>query len=285
MADAYDLRSNIKNKPGSQGTLFQVKDKGLLNPQQRWPRGYTPERQREVSQALDLHTSVFPTTKVYPPRPATEVRARLQDAISRSTVPPEHLAGLMRVHDQPEQGHEATYWPGRRELAVNMFGKHENRPFMAGEEAPGHTEPDNGAKNLIHEIGHHVDHMVTRESAELNRTNKNILYASNGRGYMDAGEAVADNYYVEHYRGPGRKGARATEGRYEQSGLADRMPAYREVRPAPLQNQQFDTGQEMLPQFDVRKHAAQQSANQMATAAYLAERRAAKRVATKGSSE
>jgi hypothetical protein len=274
MTDAYDMRSNLKNKPGAQGTLFQVKDKGLLNPQQRWPKGYTPERQREVSDALSQQTSVYPTMRVYPPRPESHVRARLTDAIARSTVPTEHLAGLRTVHDQPEHGHEATYWPGRQTMAVNLFGKHENQGIM-GDEPYGSAEPDAGAKNLLHELGHHVDHMVTRESARLNRENKNILYAANGKGYADAGEAVADNYYVEHYRGPGRKGAQVTQGRYEDSGLAEHMPAYREVRPA-LQPRQFDTGQDMLPQYDVRKHAAQMSASREATAAYLAERRAAK---------
>lgn len=283
MTDAYDMRSNIKGKPGSQGTLFQVKDKGLLNPQQRWPRGYTPERSREVGQMLDLHTNVSPTTKVYPPRRATEVRARLQDAISRSTVPAEHLAGLREVHDQPEPTHDATYWPGRQTLAVNLFGRHENRGVM-GDEPYGSTEPDAGAKNLIHEIGHHVDFTQTRESARHNRENKNVLYAANGRGYHDAGEAVADNYYVEHYRGPGRKGAPPTQGRYEDTGLADHMPAYREVRP--LQTQQFEAphaGQDLLPPFDERKVAAQADATRMATEPLVgAARRAAKRVGGRG---
>lgn len=241
MAEPYDLRSNIKGKPGSQGTLFQVKDKGLLNPQQRWPRGYTPERNREVSEALDLHTNVSPTTRVDPPRRATEVRARLQDAIARSTVPAEHLAGLRTIHDQPEQGHDATYWPGRQSVAVNMFSRNEGAITGHDEDEDEH---DAGAKNLIHELGHHHDFFQTRESAALTRENKNILYARNGRGYADAGEAVADNYYVEHYRGPGRAGARATQGRYEDNGLADEMPAYREVRP--LQPRQFQKEQPTL---------------------------------------
>jgi hypothetical protein len=243
VTEPYDMRSNIKGKPGSQGTLFQVKDKGLLNPQQRWPRGYTPERQAEVSAALEP-TKVHPSGRVYPPRRADEVRARITDAISRSTVPTEHLAGLREVHDQPQQGHEATYWPGRKHLAVNMFAKHENRGVL-GDEPHGSTEPDAGAKNLIHELGHHRD-AATRETMEHVRSNKAILYAKNGRGRDDAAEAVADNYYTEHYRGPGRKGAQATQGRYEDTGLADTMPAYRELRPA-MQGAQFQGVQETQP--------------------------------------
>lgn len=209
-SDDWEIRTNIKSKPGSQGTLFQGGRKEL-NPQRRWPKGYTPERQADVHGGLAA-TTVHPTVKVNPPRRSDEVRARVVDAVSRSTVPVEHLDGLREIHDQPEKGTEATYWPMRKSLAVDMF------------------HPD-GHKNLIHELGHHRDN-YTRESVGMTKANKDILYSPTGKGRAEAAEAVADNYYVEHHRDLGRNGRPPTQGRYEDTGNADHMPGYRAVRPA-----------------------------------------------------
>ena len=235
MTEAYDLRSNIKGKPGSQGTLFQVQDKSLLNPAQRWPKGYTPERQAEISGAL-RNAEIQSTTRTYPPQSDSHVRARLVDTIARSTVPAEDLHGLSRIHDQPAPGHDASYWPAIRTMGVHMFKPVSGDVDFA--DLPKKVEPNTeGEKNLIHELGHHHD-QVNRVTVGLVNNDKDLLYTPGARD--DAAEAVADNYYVEHARGRGRAGERPTQGRYEESGGAQYMPAYRKIRPAP---------QHMGPQF------------------------------------
>src|SRR4051812_26976626 len=111
MTEAWDMRSNIKAKPGSQGTLFGH-DKSVLNPRMRWPKGYEPERLSEVREALDHGTEVHGSSDTH----QMAHYARIVDTVARSTIPAEHLKGLRTVDHRVNPGTEGTYWPGRRHL-------------------------------------------------------------------------------------------------------------------------------------------------------------------------
>jgi hypothetical protein len=260
MTEPYDLRSNIKGKPGSQGTLFQVKDKGLLNPQQRWPKGYSPDRLNEVRGALSK-TSMYADPESVGveeedhagrTRVEREHRPRVEQALARSTVPAEHLHDLDTLHNEVNEGTSGTYWPrpkitGETTLAVDMSGYHE-----------GSREAE---KTLLHEVGHHVDyehsldrHRLVPQVAEShawkdkgpyqdkpNASGKAQAYSKVQAGVM---EATADNYMTQHYRTHGRNPKPETTGRYEENFTPEQRekqyPGYNDVRaPKNLSSQQF----------------------------------------------
>jgi hypothetical protein len=240
MTDPYDLRSNIKGKPGSQGTLFQVRDKGLLNPQQRWPRGYTPERQAEVSQAL----SSVPVEGRYE-ADAHHQRARVVDTVSRSTMPTRYLPRLKSIGADVAEGTSGTYWGGtQRHLAVDMLDRRR---------WPG----DSSGKTLLHEMGHHHDAVAdinfndptvhAMRMAEHNAASERAARGLEGppsttekllaekRISAGVSEATADDYMTEHYRTRGRNPQPVTQGRYEANFTpgerARKYPGYNEIRP------------------------------------------------------
>lgn len=246
MTDSWEMRTNINNKPSAQGTLFQPTE-AALHTERRWPRGYTPQRKREVMDALatvriqgNTHAvwrrnGDEPSRKRFP-----ETEARLTEAIARSTVPVEHLEGLRHILSQPSEGHRATYWPGARAIGIDMV----NEPYA--EQA------------LIHEIGHHVDNLYTHESnatslalvpdpkipnSPFARQDAAEVREAKVRGIK---EAVADNYYIRNYRGRrARKNIRPTQGLYEMSHtpeqLDERYPGYTDVRPIRTQPPEQDT--------------------------------------------
>lgn len=244
MSEPYDLRSNIKGKPGSQGTLFQVKDKGLLNPAQRWPRGYTPERQEEVrgelfADHLGRNTRFFGAEG----RHDNAVRARFVDTVARSTMPARHLNNLGEVTEYPAKDTRGTYWPGMNSrLAVNLHTENEG---------------DRAGQTLLHELGHHHANQAfdlpepkqetVHAAAELGMAdwrrsrgpNASDLHMAEGRVRMGMHEGYADNYMTEHYRTRGRNPQPVTEGAYESNpnfagGRLEReYPGYRDIRPRP----------------------------------------------------
>src|SRR5580700_5006990 len=80
----FNLQSNMKAKPNSQGTLFQA-NASQRTPASRQPRGYSPERYKAVGQALSLDVP-------FGHDPGTGwARARATAAVARSTIPMSHL--------------------------------------------------------------------------------------------------------------------------------------------------------------------------------------------------
>lgn len=230
MAD-WDMRTNFKNKPESQGTLFQG-GKDQLNPQRRYPRGYTPQRQREISEALPKSDTVADPTH----------HPRVVDAVARSTMPVGDLRGLKEVHNRPKEGTKGTYWPARNTAGVDMS-------------QPGADE------TLIHELGHHNDNRLSTlrrkdvpttfgkvpevadqhavllnerrgKDAPPNDTERFMARTDVERGVA---EALADTYYVDNYRSRGRNPKQATEGHYQRNfepkKLESRYPGYTYIRP------------------------------------------------------
>lgn len=251
--EAWSMQTGMKGKPGAQGTLFQVGDKdSVLNPAQRWPRGYTPERQQDIREALENTT--FTSSRVVPTN-LHEQRARVTDALARSTVRPGLLRLLRGVDDRPEQGHDATYYPDQNRLAVQMTRYDPARS-------------DSAAKDLLHEVGHHAvnatptwgdrarhgviaaGEQVARKfmpahapsDAPIGATARAMAYSHVSSGVH---ERAADDFMVEHYRTRGRNPQPVAEGRYEEKfgeAVTFQKPGYGDVRSRPHMGPQFEQG-------------------------------------------
>lgn len=240
MANDWDLRSNIKGKPGSQGTLFQG-GRSQLNPQQRWPRGYTPERQEAVREGMK--DAWGRRTAVYGAGDHSDEsqRARVVDTVARSTIPESHLFGLETIDSYPDKGTVGTYRPRKAHLSVDMHTRNEG-------DAAGQT--------LVHELGHHhvasdrghnirtgqlIEEVAMRDkhvapfrspTGDVNSSGRLMAESQVNPGVH---EAAADNYMVEHYRTRGRNPKPVEQGAYEQSFTTEQMdkhyPGYTDVRP------------------------------------------------------
>lgn len=204
----WDVRTNIKAKPGSQGTLFQGGSGQMTDA--KWPRRYTPERLHEVRDVVAAgQSSVFRGKPSLGEDDAAGETRRLVDNIARSTVPGEHLQELQfgaNVHpDDMEHGEgdarmtaDGLYTPSK------MF---KGRGYIK----VGRGMADNPV--AIHEIGHHVDHMTGVRPVQT-RTD---LGHSEGR---------ADAYADTHFRD--RRGRPTTT-----------FDGYRYVEPDSVRNDEF----------------------------------------------
>lgn len=267
MTEAWEMRTNIR-KPGGQGTLFQVGDKdSVLNPAQRWPKGYTPERQREIHEATKILPISYPDRMQHEHEPGEyhemdSYAPKVKQILARSTVPAEDLKGLKEIHGEPQEGTEGTYWFSRKTIGVDVTAEH-------------------GGETLIHELGHHHDAMndiarplagdVARVHAEKDlpewrrglpgdhsdRFNTSDVSMAYNKVQSGVAEAVADNYLTKHYRSPGKIAdqKKAPRGAYEDTftnhELDREYPGYTDVRPAKPEHlgPQFNT-QEALPGMD-----------------------------------
>lgn len=193
----------LKDKLGSQGTLFRGGTK--YSSPNRFPKGYTPERQAEVADAV-----VRPSTTVSLTKGVTETRGvasnnfgdrkvrtsgdmsapmewqsnqatrNMVDTIARSTVPVEHLSGTQfrlgspaqlgpKVAGHFDKGGDALTKPGEAVIRV----------------APEHTQ----GSTVIHEIGHNVSHQHEGNS-----------FPRDADKFSGQEEAFADDYAEQHFR-------------------------------------------------------------------------------------
>lgn len=182
-----------KDKPqrqrgDQQGTLFRV-NPSQRTPESRQPRGFSPERWRDVG----LATGLLPWrrdektgervisgnggVRVY--HAHAQNTADTLSTIARSTVPMEDLKNLtVHASGETENGSTGVY---KRKTAIGPVAE----TFKGSGQS---TTP-------IHEIGHHVD----TEAGTIRNGNAASL-ADNGRD-----EGFADNYASKHARLPGYK--------------------------------------------------------------------------------
>lgn len=174
--DQFRMVSNMKAAPNSQGTLFQGGNA------QRYPRGYTPQRQRDVL------NSIHPVAAGLARRESPEIRAVI-DNVARSTVPANRLtnveftaAGSMGRQRGMASGLQigGSYQSGRRRYPDGSEGTYSRVNVAAGQE--GTTTP-------IHELGHHVSRIIGRPSADYNTTAR-----------KGADEGFAETYAETHWR-------------------------------------------------------------------------------------
>lgn len=181
----WDVRTNIKAKPGSQGTLFQGGSDQMT--EAKWPRGYTPERLNEVLPSAAPYKSDVRDTP-YEYGGSGSERRKLVDNIARSTVPGEHL---QRLQFQP-----GTSASGMRHSGPNadpmvpsgMYNKR-RREFESHQATVKLLKGQADRPVAIHEIGHHASQEQGTPHSDYDTVQK--------RGQE---EAFADNYAQEHYR-------------------------------------------------------------------------------------
>lgn len=204
---SWDVRTNIKTKPGSQGTLFQGGSDQMTDA--KWPRHYTPER---LAQIKDV---VAPKQKVFPDRPgmgkyddAPDTR-KLIDNIARSTVPGDHLQHLQfSANKQPG---EMTVGEGDSQMTAD--GLYSRSKLRVGDGLIRMRRGMADSPVAIHEIGHHLDHLTGRAPA---RTRTDLGHE----------EGRADAYADEHFRD--RRGRPTTS-----------FDGYRYMQPDSVRNAEF----------------------------------------------
>lgn len=223
----------LKDKAGSQGTLFRGGSK--YSSDKRYPRGYTPERQAEVADAVvqpsvknhfnrpreistgtqstnfkDRRVTVGLQPVKYPEGYRMESRQdtrRLVDNIARSTVPVEHLSGVQFRTNHSDQM-----------LGENVAGHYSRRgdAMSKGEPVIRLREGYVAGHTAIHEIGHHVSHGIVGNEHP---------YDENGHSGPE--EAWADNYAEEHFRdSKGRQVEKGTYGGGQFAGHIQRTEGF-----------------------------------------------------------
>lgn len=174
----WDMRSNMKAKPGSQGILFRGGKDQMTDA--RWPRGYTPERLHEVLPSVGGGSKYY-TRGEEGTHGTGPDRRQLVDTVARSTVPAHHLQnlqflpGLLSV-----EGGEAIGSYRRKGTRVGEGTAHEHGLHLA----KGFAD----TPHAIHEIGHHVSHEQADHSG---------YDTPEERGQE---EAFADDYAQQHYK-------------------------------------------------------------------------------------
>jgi hypothetical protein len=209
-----------------QGVLFKPTAEATgLAAQHRWPRGYTPERQAEVGQAIvpgsvgvtpglpATHFSVDPQEKFYKgghwTRSTPDIQAehgeiarrRIIDTIARSGMPVEHLqpAPTFEIHRSYESAEALGSYrtPARAVPKTSALdelqAQHDVRFEQATKSGQIHISalPEQGGRmegTLLHELGHHRSFQTGTEHSE---------YASPEQRGRE--EAYADAYMLRHH--------------------------------------------------------------------------------------
>ena len=202
----FDLRSNIGQQFGSQGTLFQVSRRPRSSP---GPKGFSPERQDEVRaktsvyadalaglenstggwQGTDLDDRGRLTPKAMGRRRTAE--RKVQDIVSRSTAPIEGHVNVSVVHPDDKDlisAGNAYGWHGGAGGVYKTFAGRPHAIASVDTLIPGDDSKKNRlySDTLIHELGHHHSAM----------TNPDMDYTTpEGQGRE---EAFADDFSVTH---------------------------------------------------------------------------------------
>lgn len=204
---------------GSQGTLFRAKPEART-PESRQPRGYSPQRYKDVTEALGItHVSGEyrrRMAKAYTPDKESsmsgagtalqtypghaETLARAAASVARSTIP---LRDIVRPDPSAKASADN---PGlsmgvspRSERNEGELAHYSNPELVAGHDrgsislvsGRAHSAEDPPDAVALHEIGHHVDYV---------RGVRHIGMIAKGEG-----EGFADAYAQEHGRTRGYK--------------------------------------------------------------------------------
>lgn len=230
------FRAPYKGNP-QQGTLFHARAKELDPTGQRYPRGYTPERQAEVREAVgDVGYSSFGISRSYhgdaaPPALISEAefgdmgpdekrnwgegRAVIHNAVARSTVPTD-VVERTRFGVTPNIGHNGLYLPGNETLLFGRDAKDaqdHREGFGSGYPTP-EVQRLNQGQTVIHELGHAAD-----PALDPLRGKRNVLIDRGVElpveGYTEPkdlgrAEEFADDFAEQHFRPDPRAGRRQT---------------------------------------------------------------------------
>lgn len=204
----WDVRTNMKAKPGSQGTLFQGGSDQMTDA--KWPRHYTPERLHEVRNAVAPRSRVFRDEPYLHEYDTASEERKLIGNIARSTVPGEHL---QRLQFSPGKSAAAmTIGSGDAEMvAGGLYTKPPSpNPNSSARVRLRRGLADNAV--AIHEIGHHASYLSGPPNLDT-------------RTALGHEEATADAYAQEHFR--------------DRRGRRTQFNGYRYVQPDSERNAEF----------------------------------------------
>lgn len=188
-------------EPIVNGRLFEGEIKGgtpqlfpsapFLTGRAKYPRGFTPERLREVQSATNLNPQAH-----Y--RPRAGAVAGVRDTLAASTAPVEHMRGTGpgSVHWYAGQGVEGIV--GDNLGLYNDRGGHGSAYVAPGQER---------TLTVLHELGHHVSHHV--EKTEHSAYDEPVKQGTE--------EAYAENYADRHFRD--RRGRAVSASRKSEQGV------------------------------------------------------------------
>ena len=186
----WDLRPSMKDKPGSQGTLFRA-PVSLRKPEARYPRGYTPERYRAVANAVNRSIVLDGERKVQPDpsrKAHTTSRHVLIQNLARSTIPVKDIQDInvWELNSRVAEG------GGGRPAYLGKY-IHRTKTGRMIRVRAGYE----GRPTVIHEMGH-------KKSEDLDNPHH---WETDARS-LGHEEGFADNYVYQHYRSPGYKRTR-----------------------------------------------------------------------------
>lgn len=192
----------LKNKLGSQGTLFRGGTK-YASPA-RYPRGYTPERQAEVREAVQPAPFTAKTNTIHP----------VVDTLARSTAPAEHLKNVKWAVAEPGQALTSAEAQGKESVAGVYLP-----PWTEEGQSTIALKPyATRSSTVLHELGHHRSYMLD------NPWQKKYSYEAPEGGHE---EAFADNYAEQHFRDQrGRPVDRGTYGGGQWAGRIQRSDEF-----------------------------------------------------------
>lgn len=171
LSPQFQMGPSMKDKPNSQGTLFRV-SADARRPEMRQPRGFSPERRRQVGAAVG---HVYGVGGVYT---APGERAALVNNLARSTVPVGHLIGAVKWHTGADE----------------FLGEGNNGEYRRGLNSILLAHGREQKSTVIHELGHALSKQF--------ETAHSAYDTSTRRGQE---EAFADNYATDHSRSSGYK--------------------------------------------------------------------------------
>lgn len=239
---SWDVRTNMKAKPGSQGSLFQGGSEQMTDA--KWPRGYTPERLQQVRKVVGPGQRVFRDEPYLHTYDIAGEQRKLIDNIARSTVPGEHL---QRLQFSPGKTNvDMTVGAGDSEMtAGGLYRKPQSpNPNHFGSISVRRGDADKPV--AIHEIGHHASYLAGRPPLET--------VADHGRE-----EGQADAYAQTHFRDRRGRPTDVEGYRYmrpDSVRTQDFFDAYHAVRPRtptawqPLSPQEIERRRQHLPGLD-----------------------------------
>lgn len=221
----YDLRPYITN--AGTGKLFRS-PKNTIPDRARFPRGFTPDRIHEVSEAVgdvsltlgegirathdpEVYKSLNPVATVSPqgtvedtPGVGTSTNqqrkdlgrgaAVIRESLARSTAPVEAIENAKSFSVSPGLPYNGVFMPGERRLHFGF--RSDQLDFYREHEIP--EEESLGGKTVIHELGHANDaRMAKTNPANPDGVRNDILWAEAPAGAL---EEFADDFAEEHYR-------------------------------------------------------------------------------------
>lgn len=204
----WNLQTNIKAKPNSQGTLFSG-GKSQMNPEKRYKRGYTPERQRAVHEAVDVyHSKRGEDGYMEEPHLNTPQTRHVFETLKRSSAPVSDMRGLRVEVTTPQLNHwaigDTTLYSASGYYQGNPEGWHPRGNMTLSEAAKGPT--------IIHELGHHASNLAGTPHSAANTPRRR----GQEEGFADAYE---DKHAPAYRISPNGDLPRA--GRKDRADVAD----------------------------------------------------------------